>query len=209
MITPLTQAKLATKAIFWIVLVVLGIIAGLWLAGIGRPKFQKPITVVNETVKIPAFEVASYKIKTKSMGTLAEEKQMLGMTYGTATLLYTYEAWVTLGIKKENLEKIEIRREGDTIFVDASTIIVELLDSKTENYQRIAFDTSNILVSKSVTIDHLFGSQADDRAKAEAQAIAKENMDAAKDNFKDNYTKLCAAMGLKVVWEPKDVASPH
>ena len=209
MITPLTQAKLATKAIFWIVLVVLGIVAGLWLAGIGRGGYQKQ-TFVTGTEKIPTFEVATYKIKTKSMGTLAEEKQMLGMTYGTATLLYTYDAWVTLGVKDPKAIKIE-RDDVDKskIYVDESTILVELLDSKTENYQRIAFDTSNILVSKSVTIDHLFGSQADDRAKAEAQAIAKENMDAAKDNFKDNYAKLCAAMGLKVVWEPKDVASPH
>ncbi|MDR2560411.1 MAG: hypothetical protein LBC63_01375 [Holophagales bacterium] len=206
MIMPWTGGKLAAKAVFWIVLVVLGIIAGLWLAG-GRGGYQKPITVVTETVKIPAFEVASYKIKTKSMGTLAEEKQMLGMTYGTATLLYTYEAWVTLGVKEP--EAIKIRREGDTIFVDESTIIVGLLDSKTENYQRIAFDTSNFLVSKSVTIDHLFGSQADDRAKAEAQAIADENMSAAKANFMDNYEKLCTAIGLKVVWESKAAPKPH
>ncbi len=105
---------------------------------------------------------------------------------------------MTLGVKEP--EAIKIRREGDTVYVDASTIVVGLLDSKTENYQRIGFDTSNPLVSKSVTIDHLFGSQADDRAKAEALAIAKENMDAAKTNFMDNYTKLCAAIGLKVVW---------
>jgi len=198
MIKPWTGGRLAVKATFWIILIVLGVVAGLWLANIGRPKFQKPITVVAETEKIPAFEVATYKIKSKSIGTLAEDKQMLGMTYGTATLLYTYDAWVTLGVKEP--DTIKIRREGDTVYVDASTIVVGLLDSKTENYQRIGFDTSNPLVSKSVTIDHLFGSQADDRAKAEALAIAKENMDAAKTNFMDNYTKLCAAIGLKVVW---------
>jgi len=198
MIKPWTGSKLAAKAAFWILLIVLGVVAGLWLSGIGRAKFQKPITVVAETEKIPAFEVAAYKIKSKSIGTLAEDKQMLGMIYGTATLLYTYDAWVTLGVKEP--EAIKIRRDGDAVYVDASTIVVGLLDSKTENYQRIGFDTSNPLVSKSVTIDHLFGSQADDRAKAEALAIAKENMDAAKTNFMDNYTKLCAAIGLKVVW---------
>jgi sRNA-binding carbon storage regulator CsrA len=198
MIKPWTGGRLATKAAFWIALIVVGIIAGLWLGGLGRAKFQK-MTVLAETEKIPAFEVATYKIKSKSIGTLAEDKLLLGITYGTATLVYTYDAWVTLGVKAP--ESIKIRREGNEVYVDSSTIVVKLLDSKTENYQRIGFDTSNPLVSRSVTIDHLFGSQADDRAKAEALAIAEENMAAAKANFMDNYEKLCAAIGLKVNWK--------
>ena len=206
MITPLTQAKLAKKAIFWIVLVVFGVIAGLWLSGLGPTIIQNMI-VFAETKKIPAFEVVSYKIKSKLIVTLPEEKQMLGVTYGTATLLYTCDAVVTLGVNK--LNEIKMKREGDTVYVDASTIVVEILDSKTENFQRIGFDTSNILVSKSVTIDHLFGSQANDRAEAEKVAFAKENIDAAKDNFMKNYAQLCDAMGLKVVWEAKDGPKPH
>jgi hypothetical protein len=198
MIKPWTSGKLTAKAVFWLALLVVGIIAGLWLGNLDRAKYQT-MTVVAETQKIPAFEVAAYKIKSKSIGNLSEDRQLLGMTYGTATLIYTYDAWVTLGVKEP--EAIKIRREGNEVYVDASTIVITLLDSKTENYQRIGFDTSNPLVSKSVTIDHLFGSQADDRAKAEALAIAEENMAAAKANFMDNYEKLCAAVGLKIIWK--------
>jgi hypothetical protein len=157
------------------------------------------MTVIAQTEKIPAFEVATYRIKSRSIGNLTEDKRVLGMTYGSATLMYTYDAWVTLGVKEP--EGIKIRREGNELFVDASTIVIKVLDSKTENYQRIGFDTSNPLVPKTVMIDNLFGSQVDDRSKAEALAIAEENMAAAKANFMDNYEKLCAAVGLKVNWE--------
>jgi hypothetical protein len=191
-------SSLARKTVFWAVLVVAGIVLGIYIGNIGRSKVQK-VTVVAQTEKIPAFEVATYKIKSRSIGRLTEDKQMLGLTYGSATLVYTYDAWVTLGVKEP--ENIKIRREGNELFIDASTIVVKVLDSKTENYQRIGFDTSNPLVPKTVLIDTIFGSQVDDRSQAEALAIAEENMSAAKANFMDNYEKLCAAVGLKVNWE--------
>ncbi|MDR2697494.1 MAG: hypothetical protein LBB40_03345 [Holophagales bacterium] len=198
MIKPWIGGSLPRKAVFFFFFLAVGIIAGVYLGNIGRSKLQK-VTVVAQTEKIPAFEVATYKIKSRSIGRLTEDKRLLGMTYGSATLVYTYEAWVTLGVKEP--ENIKIRREGNEVFVDASTIVVTVLDSKTENYQRIGFDTSNPLVPKTVLIDTIFGSQVDDRSQAEALAIAEENMSAAKDNFMDNYEKLCAAVGLKVNWE--------
>ena len=106
---------------------------------------------------------------------------------------------MTLGVKDPS--SIQITRTGNEIFIKASTIEVEVLDSKTENYNMIGLDTSNELVSKAVGIKNLFGSQADDKGKAVALAIAEENKSAAKTNFMDNYEKLCAALGLKVNWQ--------
>jgi len=198
MVKPLKVGRLQLKIVFWAVLIAIGIVAGVYLGNIGRSKYQK-VTIVAETVKIPAFEVATYRIKSRSIGRLTEDKQLLGLTYGSATLVYTYDAWVTLGVKEP--ENIKIKRAGNELFVDASTIIVKVLDSKTENYKRIGFDTSNPLVPRTVLIDSLFGSQVEDRGQAEALAIAEENMSAAKTNFMDNYEKLCAVVGLKVNWE--------
>jgi len=171
---------------------------GALLAQRGRETVQKE-TYVSDVEKIPAFEVATYKIKSKSIGKLSEDKQVMYITVGTATLLYTYDAWVTLGVKDPST--IQMTRVGNEIFIKESTIEVDVLDSKTENYKMIGFDTSNVLVPKTVQIKNLFGSQADDKGKAEAMAIAEENKAAAKANFMDNYERLCAALGLKVTWQ--------
>jgi hypothetical protein len=185
------------KLALLLILLGLAVYLGAWLVTRGRGTVRKE-TFVSQVEKIPAFEVASYKIKSKSIGKLAEDKQIMGLTYGTATLMYTYDAWVTLGVKDPS--SIVMTREGNEIFVRASTISVEVLDSKTENYQMMGFDASNPFVSKTVQIETLFGTQADDKGKAEALAIAQENMSAAKANFMDNYERLCAAVGLKVTW---------
>jgi hypothetical protein len=179
------------------VLLAAAVLSGAWLATRGREGVRKE-TFVSQTEKIPAFEVASYRIKSKSIGKLAEDKHVMGLPYGTATLMYTYDAWVTLGVKDPS--GIDIRRVGNEIFVRASTIEVDVLDSKTENYRMIGFDASNVLVPKTVQIKNLFGTQADDKGHAEALAIAQENMSEAKANFMGNYEKLCAALGLKVSW---------
>ena len=199
--TTMLMAKIwgwKVKLVLLVILLGLGMYLGVLLAQRGRDPVQKE-TFVSDVEKIPAFEVATYKIKSKSIGKLSEDKQVLGMTYGTAKLMYTYDAWVTLGVKDPS--SIQISRSGNEIFIKASTIEVEVLDSKTENYNMIGFDTSNVLVPKTVGIKNLFGSQADDKGKAEALAIAEENKSAAKTNFMDNYEKLCAALGLKVTWQ--------
>jgi len=200
-VTTMLMAKIwgwKVKLVLLVILLGLGMYLGVLLAQRGRDPVQKE-TFVSDVEKIPAFEVATYKIKSKSIGKLSEDKQVLGMTYGTAKLMYTYDAWVTLGVKDPS--SIQITRSGNEIFIKASTIEVEVLDSKTENYNMIGFDTSNVLVPKTVGIKNLFGSQADDKGKAEALAIAEENKSAAKTNFMDNYEKLCAALGLKVTWQ--------
>jgi hypothetical protein len=185
------------KAALVLVALGLAVYLGALLVNMGRETVHKE-NYVAETEKIPAFEVATYKIKSKSLGKLSEDKQGMGLTYGTATLMYTYDAWVTLGIKDPSA--IDITRSGNELFIKASTLEVEVLDSKTENYKMVGFDTSNLLVSKSVQIENLFGTQADDKGRAEALAIAQENMSAAKTNFMDNYENLCAAVGLSVTW---------
>jgi hypothetical protein len=185
------------KLVLILVLAGLAVYLGALLVSMGREKVHKE-TYVSETEKIPVFEVAAYRINSKSIGKLTEDKQMMGLTIGTATLMYTYDAWVTLGVRDP--EAISIRRVGDELFIDASTINVQALDSKTENYQMIGFDTSNVFVSRSVQIETLFGTQKDDKGRAEALAIANENISAAKANFMDNYEKLCSALGLNVTW---------
>jgi hypothetical protein len=191
------KIKLVLLLILFLVAAGLGAWA-VWFVTQDREAVRKE-TFVSQVEKIPAFEVASYKIKSKSIGKLAEDKHVLGLTYGTATLMYTYDAWVTLGVKDPS--KIQIRRVGNELFVAESTIEVEVLDSKTENYQMMGFDASNPFVSKTVTIKNLFGTQADDKGRAEALAIAQENMSEAKTNFMDNYAMLCAAHGLKVTYQ--------
>jgi hypothetical protein len=191
------KVKLALLAVALIAAAVLGAWV-VWFVTRERETVRKE-TFVSQVEKIPAFEVASYKIKSKSIGKLAEDKQIMGMTYGTATLMYTYDAWVTLGVKDPSA--IQIRRAGNELFVAESTIEEEVLDSKTENYQMMSFDASNPFVSKTVPIKNLFGTQTDDKGRAEALAIAQENMAEAKANFMDNYAMLCAAHGLKVTYQ--------
>ncbi len=186
------------KLVLLVALLGVAMYFGALLAQRGREPVQKE-TYVSDMEKIPAFEVATYKIKSKSIGKLSEDKEVMHLKYGTATLLYTYDAWVTLGVKDPS--SIQMTRVGSEIFVKDSTIVVEVLDSKTENYKMMGFDTSNVLVPKTVQIKNLFGSQADDKGRAEALAIAHENMSAAKTNFKDNYERLCTALGLKVTWQ--------
>jgi hypothetical protein len=185
------------KLVLLAVMLVTAVGFGMWLATRGSETMRKE-NFVAQVEKYPAFEVATYRIKSKSIGKLAEDKHVMGLTYGTATLMYPYDAWVTLGVKYPS--SLRIRREGNEVFVTASTIEVEVLDSKTENYQMIGFDASNVLVPKTVAIKNLFGTQTDDKGHAEALAIAQENMSEAKTNFMGNYERLCGALGLRVTW---------
>jgi hypothetical protein len=122
------------------------------------------------------------------------------LNIGTVFVFVEYDSYVKLGIK--NPELIRIERVDNIVYVDESTIVIELLDVRLNNYHYIRTFTSNPFVLRDVTPDLIFQAQNEHEKELMERLIERGqvNFESAKRNFKENYKNLCKAMDLEVVW---------
>jgi hypothetical protein len=163
----------------------------------------KRVTVnTGEDIRIPIFQIVSLEVFYPSnIGLIeADVKKILGLEFGTVVLLLEYDSYIKFGVR--NPEMIKIERIDDTLYVDESTIIIELLDVKINNYKYIRTFASNFLVRPNLD-DAVFlqalniiNEELEEKMIRNGQA----NFDFAKNNFKENYKNMCKAMNLEVVW---------
>jgi len=159
-------------------------------------------TTVGQEFVTPKFEIVSLEIfYPQNLAVIEADKlEWWRLNIGTVFIFIEYDSYIRLGVRNPDLIRTE--RIGDTVYVDESTINIELLDAKLNNYQHIRTFKSNPLVI------------SNDEAKYVLQAInemerelitkivenGQTNFEFAKRNFKENYEKLCGAIGLSVVW---------
>jgi hypothetical protein len=171
-------------------------------------KFIKPATLkevttnTGEEIRIPVFQIVSLEVFYPSNIGLIETdvKKILGLELGTIVLLLEYDSYTKFGVK--NPEMVKIERIDNTLYVDESTIIIELLDVKIDNYKYIRTFTTNFLLRPNlddvtfIQALNILSVELEERMIRNGQA----NFDYAKNNFKENYKNMCKTMNLEVVW---------
>jgi hypothetical protein len=168
----------------------------------GGTKLESVSVNVSQEVVTPVFEIASLEIFYPKVLTMIEasKNEWWKLNIGTVFVIIEYDSLIKLGIRNPQLIKIE--RDGDTVYVDESSIIIELLDTKLSNFHHVKTFTSNPLVmnknSEEYILDsiNLMESELTKKMKESGQA----NFEYAKKNFMDNYKNLCKSMDLEVVW---------
>jgi hypothetical protein len=195
--------------------VVLVIVIVLILIGIAQAVFGFDIAKLINSVKlsritvnsgqenlIPVFQIVSLEVFFPSnIGLIeADVRKILGLEFGTVVLLFEYDSYAKFGVR--NPQMIQIERFEDTLYVDESTIIIDLLDTKTNNYKYIRTFTSNFTVRPNLDDGVFLQALNEVNKELENRMIVngQANFEFAKKNFMENYENMCNAMHLKVVW---------
>jgi hypothetical protein len=168
----------------------------------GGTKLENVRVNVGQEVATPVFEIASLEIFYPKVLTMIEasKNEWWKLNIGTVFVIIEYDSFIKLGVHDPHSIKME--RIDNTIYVDESSIVIELLDTKLSNFHHVKTFTSNPLVinnnSEQYILDslNLMESELTKKMKESGQA----NFEYAKRNFKDNYLNLCKSMGLEVVW---------
>jgi len=169
---------------------------------LGGTELKGVRTTVGQEFVIPKFEIVSLEIfYPHNMGMIeASKSEWWRLNWGTVFVFTEYDTYLKLGVRNPDLIRVE--RIGDIVYVDESTIVIEVLDAKLNNYKHIRTFTSNPLVQNRNSEEFLF--QALNELEKELIERIVENGQAnfeyAKKNFMENYKNLCGAMGLEVVW---------
>jgi hypothetical protein len=172
-------------------------------SAVNSVKLKGVTTNTGEEIRIPVFQIVSLEVFYPSNIGLIEADvfKILGLEFGSVVVFFEYDSYVKFGVR--NPETIKISRIGDTLYVDESTIIIELLDVKINNYRHINTFGSNPTVRRNLD-DGVFlqalnvvNKDLEERMIRSGQA----NFEFAKNNFKENYKNMCKAIKLEVVWE--------
>jgi hypothetical protein len=169
---------------------------------LGGTKLESVRVNVGQEVVTPIFEIASLEIfYPKVIGMIeASKNEWWKLNIGTVFVIIEYDSYAKFGIR--NPHSIKMERIGDTVYVDESTIFIELLDTKLSNYHYVKTFTSNPLVMNNNAEQYIF----DSLNLMERELINKmhengqANFEYAKKNFMENYRNLCKSMGLEVVY---------
>jgi hypothetical protein len=161
-------------------------------------------TQVGQEIIIPVFEITSLRINYLNNVSWRniEVFDPIRANIGTITVLVQFDSYATLGMK--NPELIRLQGMGKQVFVDKSSIVIEVLDAYVTNYSHINSLGSNPLLQtwRYTTPERIFEMQAEHEVELKEKIIANSqaNFDLAKENFMLNYGLLCASMGLEVIW---------
>jgi hypothetical protein len=173
------------------------------LLGLGS-KLGDGTTQVGEEIAIPVFEITSLRIiyLNNVSWREIEVKDPIRLNIGTITIFVEFDSFATLGMKHP--ESVRLQGVGKQVFVDKSSIIIEVIDAWVTHYRHIATSASNILLQshRYTTPERIFEIQAGHEIELKEKIImnSQANFDLAKENFMLNYELLCVSMGLKVVW---------
>jgi len=173
------------------------------LMGFGS-KMDGGTVIIGQELRIPAFEITSLRINYLNNVSWREIDVFdpIRVNVGKITVLIEFDSYATLGMR--NPETIRIQGIGSQVFVDKSSIIIEVLDAWVTNYKHIGSFGSNpfLQTDRYVTPERIFEIQSDHENDLKEKIITNSstNFALAKENFMLNYELLCMSMGLQVVW---------
>jgi len=157
---------------------------------------------VGQEIVTPLFEIVSLEIfYPQNLAVIEADKfEWWRLNIGTVFIFLEYDSYIRLGVRSP--ESIKIERDGNTVYVDESTIVIELLDAKLNNYKHIRTFTSNPFVQNRASEEFIFQAINNMEEELTKKIIenGRTNFDLAKKNFMENYKNLCKAAGLDVVW---------
>jgi len=119
---------------------------------------------------------------------------------GTITILWTYESRVSFGVRDAN--EIRIRRVDDVVFINASTINVEVLSASVSNFEQVQALRSNPLVSfTQAVVDQIFEAQQEQEVAAAQRLNTDRNLENARQHYMSTVENMLNMLDLTIVWE--------
>ncbi len=177
----------------------------------GGSKLGSTTVTVGQETLIPKFEIVSLEIfYPKNVAVIQVDKfEWWRLNIGKVYYLIEYDTFIKLGVKNPDLIKPE--RIDNTIYVDESMIVIELLDSKLENFEHKGTFKSNMLVISNEEAKYVLLAINELQKELGPKIIenGQPNFEYAKKNFKANYESLCRGMGLDVVWRGGEKEENH
>jgi len=169
---------------------------------LGGTKLESVRVNIGQEIATPVFEIASLEVFYPKVLCMIEasKNEWWRLNMGKVFVIVEYDSYVKFGIR--NPHSIKMERIGDTVYVDESTIIIELLDVKLNNYQYVRTFTSNALVINNDSEKYIFDSLnlMEDELIKNMNENGQANFEFAKKNFMENYRLICRSLGLEVVW---------
>jgi len=169
---------------------------------LGGTELKSVRTTVGQEFIIPKFEIVSLEIfYPKNLSVIeASKSEWWRLNIGTIFVFVEYDTYLRLGVRNPDLIRME--RIGDIVYVDESSIVIEVLDAKLNNYKHIRTFTSNPLVINRDSEEFIFQAMNELEIELIEKIIenGQANFESAKKNFMENYKNLCGAMGLEVIW---------
>jgi hypothetical protein len=168
---------------------------------LGGTELKETHTTISKEVATPKFEIVSLEIFYPQALTVIEahKKEWWRLNIGDVFILVEYDAYFKLGMRNPDLIRME--RVGDTVYVDESTILIELLDAKLNNFRHVK-TFKDLLAINNDAETFIFQALNEIEKELTNNIIenGQANFEAAKKNFMENYKNLCKGMGLEVVW---------
>jgi len=169
---------------------------------LGGTRLKDSHVNLSQEVATPIFEVASLEISyPKNLNMIEISKsEWWKLSLGTIFVICEFDTYIKLGIRNPHL--IEVQRIDDTVYVNEASIIVEILDTKINNFKHLRTFTSNPLVMTNNIQEAIFDSLnlLEQELIINMIVYGQANFEFAKKNYMENYRLLCKSVGLNVVW---------
>jgi hypothetical protein len=156
------------------------------------------VTSLEDTI-LDIFQIATLEIESRN-ATFLEIVPGGFLNRGTLTVLLEYDSIVKFGVRDP--QQIRMRRVGDVIFVDSSTINIEILDAYVRNFERKNTFKSNPLLSiTNEVIDQILQAEETHENVVKQRLYNERNIESARRNFITTFEALAKGLGLSVIWE--------
>jgi len=156
------------------------------------------VDVLDDTI-IDIFQLATLEIESRNSSVLTLIPGGL-INPGTVTVILEYDSTVMFGVR--DAQAIQMRRIGDIVFVESSSIIIEILSSSVRNFQRTHTFNSNPFVRLTpAVIDQIFEAQSAYESTAAQRLNNERNIESARRNFVSKFEAIHRGIGLTVIWE--------
>jgi hypothetical protein len=164
-----------------------------------QPELQSVTVDVLEDQIIKIFQIATLEINSRNM-TFVDIIPGGFVNPGTLTLIWEYDSTVRFGVR--DADRIRMRRVGDIVFVDTSTINIDILEASVKNFYQVREVKSNPIVRRtSALANQIFEAQKEQEAAAAQRLRTDQNLEMARNNFFLQFEAICGGLDLKVVWE--------
>ena len=160
---------------------------------------QEDLTTLSEMIT-EMFQIVSLEIHTHNTRLLKVEPRGL-LNPGTITVVLEFDSIVKFGVA--NPETIKMRRSDHILYVDASSIQIEVLDSIIRNTEQVDSFYSNPIIryTQAVITQILEEITSLEKTMEEQIGSSELNLTMARRSFMNSFEAFCLGLGLSVVWE--------
>jgi len=145
------------------------------------------------------FQIATLEIESRNQTMEVIEPRGFANP-GTITLIFEFDSRIRLGVADPM--SIEMRSEGYTVYINTSSIQIEVLESSASSFELIAHFRSNPLVSFTAAVtEQMFDAQNALEEEMTRRLVNETTIESARRSFKNSLEGFMRGMGLIVIWE--------